>query len=126
MKLLQSKRRAILIFAIVLVVLFMVRPGANRLKSRVVNSMSMALGRQTEVSDITFHLLPRPGFDLENLVVHDDPTISAEPMLRASEVSAALRLTSLLRGRLDISRLDLTEPSSTLREPSTAAGILRG
>jgi uncharacterized protein involved in outer membrane biogenesis len=72
-KLLQSKRRAILIFAIVLAVLFMVRPGANRLKSRVVNSMSVALGRQTEVSAVTFHLLPRPGFDLENLVVHDDP-----------------------------------------------------
>ena len=113
-KLLQSKRRAILIFAIILAVLFMVRPGANRLKSRVVNSMSVALGRQTEVSAVTFHLLPRPGFDLENLVVHDDPTISAEPMLRASEVSAALRLTSLLRGRLEISRLDLTEPSLNL------------
>ena len=115
MKLLQSKRRRNPYFCH--------RPccvvhgeawGGDRLKSRVVNSMSMALGRQTEVSAITFHLLPRPGFDLENLVVHDDPTISAEPMLRASEVSAALRLTSLLRGRLEISRLDLTEPSLNL------------
>ena len=35
-------------------------------------------------------------------------------MLRASEVTAALRLTSLVRGRLEIARLDLTEPSLNL------------
>ncbi len=35
-------------------------------------------------------------------------------MLRASEVTADLRLTSLLRGRLEISRLDLSEPSLNL------------
>jgi uncharacterized protein involved in outer membrane biogenesis len=47
-------------------------------------------------------------------VVYDDPAFGAEPMLRASEVTAALRLTSLVRGRLEISRLDLTEPSLNL------------
>ena len=62
----------------------------------------------------TSGLLPRPGFDLENLVVYDDPAFGAEPMLRASEVTAALRLTSLVRGRLEIARLDLTEPSLNL------------
>jgi hypothetical protein len=35
-------------------------------------------------------------------------------MLRAGEVTAALRLTALLRGRLEIARLDLTEPSLNL------------
>ena len=35
-------------------------------------------------------------------------------MLRASEVTADLRLISLLRGRLEIARLDLTEPSLNL------------
>jgi len=35
-------------------------------------------------------------------------------MLRAPEVTAVVRLTSLLRGRLDISRLELTEPSLNL------------
>ncbi len=59
-------------------------------------------------------LLPRPGFDLENLVVYDDPAFGAEPMLRASEVTASLRLTSLLRGRLEIATLELTEPSLNL------------
>lgn len=35
-------------------------------------------------------------------------------MLRAPEVTAVVRLSSLLRGRLDISRLELTEPSLNL------------
>jgi len=59
-------------------------------------------------------LLPRPGFDLEGLVVYDDPSFGSEPILRASEVTADLRLTSLLRGRLEVARLDLTEPSLNL------------
>ena len=55
MKLVPSKRRWILLAALILALLFLVRPGANRLKSRVVNSMSVALNRQTEVSSISFH-----------------------------------------------------------------------
>ena len=64
-----------------------------------------------DIGSVHVQLLPRPAFDLENLVVYDDPAFGAEPIVRATEVTAAIRLTSLLRGRLEISRLDLTEPS---------------
>ena len=47
-------------------------------------------------------------------MVYDDPSFGSEPMLRASEVTADLRLSSLLRGRLEVSKLDLTEPSLNL------------
>ena len=47
-------------------------------------------------------------------MVHDDPAFSAEPMLRADEVTAALRVSSLFRGRIEIARLSLTEPSLNL------------
>ena len=114
MKFLSSKPRLAVLAAVVLVVLFLLRPGASRLKSRIVPALSAALGRQVEVGSIHIRLLPRPGFDLENLVVYDDPAFGAEPMLRAGEVTASLRLTSLLRGRLEIARLDLTEPSLNL------------
>lgn len=97
-----------------LLALFLVRPGANRLRARIVNSISLALGRQVDVAAVNLRLLPRPGFELENFVIHDDPAFSAEPMLRAQEVTASLRIISLLRGRLEISRLNLTEPSLNL------------
>jgi AsmA family len=94
--------------------LFLVRPGANRLRTRIVSSISFALGRPVDVASVRLRFLPQPGFDLKNLVIHDDPAFGAEPMLRAQEVTASLRLTSLARGRLEISRLDFSEPSLNL------------
>ena len=114
MKLLSSKRRVFAAVVLIFLLLFLVRPGASRLKSRVVLSISSAVGRNVDIASIHLRLLPWPGFDLENLVVYDDPAFGAEPMLRAGEVDASLRLTSLLRGRLEISRLELTEPSLNL------------
>jgi uncharacterized protein involved in outer membrane biogenesis len=100
--------------ALIVLALFLLRPGASRLKSRITFSISSALARPVDIGSVHLRLLPRPSFDLQNLVVYDDPAFGAEPMLRASEVTAALRLTSLLRGRLEIARLDLTEPSLNL------------
>jgi len=110
----RSKRGALTLSVVVLLALFLVRPGANRLRTRIVNSISLALGRPVDIAAVKLRLLPQPGFDLENFVVQDDPAFSAEPMLRAQEVTASLRVTSLLRGRLEIARLNLTEPSLNL------------
>ncbi|HXJ88674.1 MAG TPA: AsmA family protein [Candidatus Binatia bacterium] len=114
MRVFSSKRRVAALAVLVLLALFLVRPGASRLKSKIINSLSTAVGRSVDIGSIHIRLLPRPGFDLENLVVYDDPAFGSEPMLRASEVTADLRLTSLLRGRLEVSKLDLTEPSLNL------------
>src|SRR5205814_1159998 len=70
--------------------------------------------RQVDVSSVRIRLLPHPGFDLENFVVHDDPAFSADPVIRSQQVMAELRLSSLLRGRLEIARLSLSEPSLNL------------
>jgi hypothetical protein len=113
-KLPSSKRRIAAAAVLVVLALFWLRPGASRLKSRIASSISSAVGRPVEIGSVHIRLLPRPGFDLENLVVYEDPAFGAEPMLRASEVTAALRLTSLLRGRLEVARLDLTDPSLNL------------
>ena len=110
----RSRRGLVLAGAGLLLALFVVRPGAGGLKTRITRSISLALARQVETGSVHVRMLPQPGFDLENFVVHDDPLFSAEPMLRAQEVTAVLRLSSLLRGRLEISRLSLTEPSLNL------------
>jgi AsmA-like protein len=94
--------------------LLLVRPGAQRLRGRIAGSISSAVGRNVEIGSVSVHLLPQPGFDLENFVVHDDPSFSAEPVLRSDDVTAALRVSSLFRGRLEIARLTLSEPSINL------------
>ncbi len=113
-KVFSSKRRVVAVAVVILLALFLVRPGVSRLKARIASALSRAVARPVEIGSVHLRLLPQPGFDLQNLVVHEDAEFGAEPMLRAPEVTAVVRLTSLLRGRLDIARLELTEPSLNL------------
>lgn len=125
MKFLTSKKRAAVGVALILL-LFLLRPGVSRLKGRVIASLSAGVGRPVDIGSVHLRLLPQPGFDLENLVVYDDPAFGAEPMLRAGEVTANLRLTSLIRGRMEIARLDLTEPSLNLTHSMNGGWNLEG
>ena len=111
---LSSRRRLVAAVACIVLFLFLLRPGASRLKTRIAASISAAVARPVEIGSVHVRLLPQPGFDLKNLVVYDDPAFGTEPILRAGHVTADLRLTSLVRGRLELSRLDLTEPSLNL------------
>ncbi len=113
-KLLSSKRRVAIAAGVILLGLFLVRPGGARLKARIANSIGRAVARPVEIGSVHLRFLPQPGFDLDNLVIYEDAAFGAEPMLRAREVTAVVRLRSLVRGRLDIARLELTEPSLNL------------
>ncbi len=84
------------------------------MRTRIVRSISSALGRPVEASWVSLRFLPRPGFDLKQFVVRDDAHFGAEPILQAPEVSAVLRVGPLLHGRLQIARLSFTEPSLNL------------
>jgi AsmA family len=110
---LRSRRGMMAVVALVLV-LFLFRPGVYRLRNRIAISIGNALGRRVAIDNVRLRLLPRPGFDLEGLVIYDDLEFSAEPMIRAQDVSAAIRFRSLLRGRLEIATLSATEPSINL------------
>jgi hypothetical protein len=112
-KVFSSKRRWTAA-AILLLLLFLFRPGVSPLKSRIILSISSGVGRPVDIGSVRIRLLPRPGFELDNLVVYDDAAFGSEPMLRSSEVTATVRLLSLLRGRMEIGSLELTEPSLNL------------
>ncbi|MGA9797583.1 MAG: AsmA family protein [Terriglobales bacterium] len=114
MKFLRSSRGRVFAGIVLVLALFLIRPGAQRLRTRIVRSISLAIGRPVDVGSVTLRLLPQPGFDLENFVVHEDPAFGVEPVLQSADVVATIRVTSLLRGRLEIARLSLTEPSINL------------
>ncbi len=113
MKFLRSRRVAAAVAALVLV-LFLFRPAVYHLRNRIASSIGTALGRRVSIDNVRLRVLPRPGFDLEGLVIYDDPAFSAEPMIRAQEVGAAVRVRSLFRGRLEIANLSANEPSINL------------
>ncbi len=115
----RSGRRRFLIglAIIVLLIAALVLPpliNISRYQRRISASLAAALGHQVEVSGITLQLLPRPGVEIANFVIDSNPGFSAEPILQCSSVTAAFRLTSLWRGRLEIARISLDEPSLNL------------
>ena len=56
----------------------------NRLRRRIADSMSASLGRPVHLDRVTVHLLPVPGFTLENLVVSEDPALIWSATSKAS------------------------------------------
>ena len=112
----RTSRRLLWALALVFVLALVLPPFINvsRYRGRAAGAIGRALGRDVSVSSLQLKLLPRPGVVLYNFVVADDPNYGAEPMLRADDVTAYLRLTSLWRGRLEIGKLDLDNPSLNL------------
>ena len=85
-----------------------------RYKARIIDVMARSLGRPVKLSSVELVLLPRPGFELHDLVVDEDPAFGAEPVLHANTVEASIRLWSLWRGKLEISRISVDEASLNL------------
>lgn len=86
----------------------------SRYKRRIATSISSSIGRPVHMSTVRLHLLPRPGFEISDFEVEEDPAFGDEPMLRSPSVVASIRLSSLWRGRLEIGRISFDEPSLNL------------
>jgi hypothetical protein len=83
----------------------------GRYKGRITTLVSGSFGRPVRLSSVELRMLPRPGFVLSDLTVYEDPAYGAEPVLHANAVTAAIRLISLWRGRVEISRISVDEAS---------------
>ena len=115
----QRRRSKLWIVALALAILvsiIVIPPlvSINRYKSRIARAMSASLGRTVHMSGVELRILPRPGFVITDLTVEEDPAYGGEPVLHANEVTAAIRLLSLWRGRLEISRISVDEASLNL------------
>jgi len=110
----RRRRKWIIWIAVIFAIAAFIPIRLDRLKKRLEASITASLGRRVSAQNIDFHLLPRPGFNLENFTIEDDPAFSSEPLLRSDSVTANLRLRSLLGARIEIARLSLKEPSLNL------------
>lgn len=102
------------VLAVVMLALLPPLVNVNRFQRRIATSISNSLGRPVHLDRVTLSLLPLPGFTLENFVVSEDPAFGSEPIIRANEVRATLRLSSLWRGRVEFSTISFTDPSVNL------------
>jgi AsmA protein len=104
-----GRRRAwiVLILAVVLLALALTPPllNVNRLQRRIAASMSASLGRPVRLGRVSLHLLPLPGFTLQDLVVSEDPAFGDEPVITANKVEITLRISSLWRRQVELSSI---------------------
>ena len=68
----------------------------GRYQRRIVTSMSESLGRPVHLDKVTLHLLPMPGFTLDNFVVSEDPAFGNEPT--SAPMKSSPRSASVLSG----------------------------
>ena len=110
----SSKKKAVAIVLVVLALCIFVPPNINgaRFSKRLASTLSAALGREVKIGSVKYRLFPRPGFELYDFQVMDDPKFNAEPLLLCGKVTADLRLTSLWQGRLEIANLKLTDDNA--------------
>ena len=114
----RRRRKLITATAVVLVLLLLaITPplfNVSRYQRRIVTSMSASLGRPVHLDRVTLHVLPMPGFTLDNFVVSEDPAFGNEPTIRANEVVATLRVSSLWKRRVEFSSVKFVDPSVNL------------
>jgi hypothetical protein len=119
----RRKRRLIgvLLLTIAVLLAIFVPPlvSLGRYRRSITASIEAAIGRPVAVGGISLELLPRPGIALSNFTVEEDPAFGAEAALHANSVVVSLRLSSLWRRRLEISRISLDQASLNLvRNPA--------
>src|SRR5260370_913826 len=121
---LTGRTKLVVALVVLLLLGIFLPPNINgtRFRDRLKPALSAALGREVKIGQVKYRLLPRPGFDLYDFQVMDDPAFSAEPLLMCGKVTADLRLPSLWKGRLQIPNLKPTDdplpPSLILVQPN--------
>src|SRR5258708_4282747 len=102
--------------ALVILLLVLLPPliSLNRYQKRIANSIGDSLGRPVHLDRVSLNLLPLPGFTLERFVVDEDPAFGSEPVIRPDSVRVTLRISSLLRPRVEFSTITFTDPSANL------------
>ena len=84
---------------------------ADRYGEDIRNGLQNALGRKVEILDkVTFNLFTGPGFTINKVVVYDDASAGIEPFALVDQLEARVRLTSLLFGNLEFSKVRLVDP----------------
>ncbi len=110
-------KRRIWFFAIVALLaaaVYVPRISADRYRERVHTALENALGREVEIGEVRFRLLPTPGLTISNVTIGEDPKIGAEPVAYVDTLTAVPRIASLFGGPLEFASVDLGDASLNL------------
>ncbi|OFW16099.1 MAG: hypothetical protein A3H27_03955 [Acidobacteria bacterium RIFCSPLOWO2_02_FULL_59_13] len=100
--------------ALVLLLLSWLVPTFVRVSSweqDIVAALAQELGRPVQIGPAHLKLLGGPGFEIESVVVEEDPRFGIEPFARTELVRATIAARSLWRHRIEFSTLEFVRPS---------------
>ncbi len=83
---------------------------ADRFGAAAQRALETSLGRRVKIGRVTYNLFTGPGFSISDVVIYDDPSLSAEPMLYVPEpgtLTAIPRILPLFAGHLAFSSIRL-------------------
>ena len=93
---------------------------AGRYRDSIQQELQQELRRTVEIKGrVQLQVLPRPGFSLEQVVIHEAPAFGVEPFAYVSELQIGVSVLSLLQGKLQAASIRLMEPSVNLSKPET-------
>ncbi|MBK5290632.1 MAG: AsmA family protein [Acidobacteriia bacterium] len=99
---------------------------ADRFALGLQSRLQQTLGRQVEMKGkVRVRLLPRPGFEAAEVVIHEDPQFSVEPFAYVTTLELDASLGALLLGRLEMAAIRLIEPSVNLMQGSAGWNVQR-
>jgi hypothetical protein len=84
---------------------------AERYRRRLQAGLERALHRPVKFGAMSFHLVPRPGFSIENAEVAEMPDFGFEPFARVDHIDCDLRWRGLWQARMEFARLYLDHSS---------------
>ncbi|MGO9262770.1 MAG: hypothetical protein ACLQU1_41805 [Bryobacteraceae bacterium] len=97
---------------------------ADQYRARLEASMERALGRRVELGRVTFSLFSGPGFSVDSVTIHEDPSIGLEPIVYVQDpgsMEVVPSIWSLLGGRFVIASIRLSYASINLTKSGPAS-----
>ncbi len=86
----------------------------TRLRGKLTHRLEVAFGRPVEVGSYQFSLWDGPALEAQSVTVAEDPRFGHEYFLHTESLTVRLLWSSLLRGRIGLGTLSLTNPSLNL------------
>lgn len=89
-------------------------------RERIRAALQRALHRDVQVGAVHYNLFRGPGFEVQDVLIGDEPSVGVEPFAYVASLQATVRLASLWSGHLSFSTLRLADANVNLVK--TAAG----
>lgn len=94
-------------------------------RDRLLQALEQGLGRKVRISDVSFRLVPTPGFAITNVEIGEDPAIGPEPAAYIDTLVVWPSVLALLQGKLEAGSVRLEDANLNLTRAENGPGGVR-